>query len=181
MHNQHILIVNAENGEEAVDEALGRIENWGDDNNWRSAIGALSATGEVYLTPAADRSCRFPAAAEAECLEMVRDIPRFFANLNVPVLGALEQDAHDLMRVIVGVPARQPDTGEVLAARPAVAHAVIVNYLQQRLDALGNRGCTLWTSPGLRSWQLDSDGLTVLDETAGTPEQRWAVLIDMHS
>jgi hypothetical protein len=42
MHNIHYIVVRAESAKDAANEALSQIEDWGDENNWRSAGGVAS-------------------------------------------------------------------------------------------------------------------------------------------
>jgi len=50
MHNIHYIIVNASDHEEAEANALGQIESWGDENNWRCAIGSIAEDGKAHAT-----------------------------------------------------------------------------------------------------------------------------------
>lgn len=46
MHNLHILIVNADNANEAVKKAKSSINHWGDSNNWSSIGGVAGEDGK---------------------------------------------------------------------------------------------------------------------------------------
>lgn len=50
MHNLHLGRIKAKNHKEACEAVLAYIEDWGDDNNWRSIGGAIceDGTGEPY-------------------------------------------------------------------------------------------------------------------------------------
>lgn len=48
MHNRHFIIVQADSGKDAVGTALTYIEDWGTENNWREAVGAISNKGRKY-------------------------------------------------------------------------------------------------------------------------------------
>lgn len=50
MHNLHFIGVIAEDGKQAVNQALYMIEDWGTEDNWRVAGGAMNAKGEIYST-----------------------------------------------------------------------------------------------------------------------------------
>lgn len=50
MHNLHLILVKAENGEDACNEAESFMNDWGNENNWRSFCGAVSEDDEVYLS-----------------------------------------------------------------------------------------------------------------------------------
>jgi hypothetical protein len=47
-HSLHLLVVRAKNGEEACRIAEGETLDFGNDNNWRSFVGAVSEDNEVY-------------------------------------------------------------------------------------------------------------------------------------
>jgi len=48
MHNLHFIVVRANSGEKACQEADALIMDWGTDNNWRTMCGAVSEDNEVY-------------------------------------------------------------------------------------------------------------------------------------
>jgi hypothetical protein len=48
MHNLHLVVVRAENGEDACSEAESFLMDWGNENNWRTMCGAVSEDNEVY-------------------------------------------------------------------------------------------------------------------------------------
>ena len=50
MHNLHLIVISAENGKEACDEVESIIEDWGNQDNWKSMCGAVSQDNEVYLS-----------------------------------------------------------------------------------------------------------------------------------
>ncbi len=50
MHNLHLIVIDAENAEEAIKRVRGEIEDWGDENNYYSISGAVSEDNEVTVT-----------------------------------------------------------------------------------------------------------------------------------
>lgn len=48
MHNIHYLRIYASSPEEACENALCEIEDFGNENNWRHAIGAVCEDGTIY-------------------------------------------------------------------------------------------------------------------------------------
>ena len=51
MHHTLYIIVDAENGKEAMSIADAHIEDWGTENNWRTIIGAIARNGhKTYPT-----------------------------------------------------------------------------------------------------------------------------------
>lgn len=45
MHHIHYFIVQGDTAQDAIGSALCYIEEWGDENNWRSAVGAFHKNG----------------------------------------------------------------------------------------------------------------------------------------
>lgn len=50
MHNPHLIVVKAETGQEAMDIVETEIQDWGNENNWRSICGAVSEKNEVVTS-----------------------------------------------------------------------------------------------------------------------------------
>jgi len=48
MHNLHFIVVRANSGQEACQEADSIILDFGNENNWRTMCGAVSQDNEVY-------------------------------------------------------------------------------------------------------------------------------------
>jgi len=48
-HNLHLIVVRAESGLDACNEAEDLLFDFGTENNWRSMCGAVSEDNEVYL------------------------------------------------------------------------------------------------------------------------------------
>lgn len=50
MHNLHLCVVRAASATEAESEVEGYIAGWGDEDNWRTICGSVSAKDEVHIT-----------------------------------------------------------------------------------------------------------------------------------
>lgn len=50
MHNLHFAVIRSESAEDACNTVECFIEDFGNENNWRSISGAVSEHNEVYLT-----------------------------------------------------------------------------------------------------------------------------------
>ena len=50
MHNLHLAVVYAETGEDACSAVECELENFGNENNWRTICGAVSEDGKIYST-----------------------------------------------------------------------------------------------------------------------------------
>lgn len=49
MHNLHLILVSAENAEDACDVVESHISDFGNENNWRSICGCVSQDDEVHI------------------------------------------------------------------------------------------------------------------------------------
>ena len=55
MHNLHFMIVQANDPKDACNIVETEIQDWGNDNNWRTIAGCVSEDDEVYNTPESSR------------------------------------------------------------------------------------------------------------------------------
>lgn len=56
MHNLHLIVVKAKTGKEACQNVESEIQDFGDENNWRTICGAVAEDDKVYIH---DKSGRF--------------------------------------------------------------------------------------------------------------------------
>jgi hypothetical protein len=54
-HNLHFVVTKASSPKEACDDVRNYIEDWGNDNNWRTIMGCVSEDDEVYQDEKPDR------------------------------------------------------------------------------------------------------------------------------
>lgn len=50
MHNLHYIVVSARSHKEAVQFAESQIDDFGNENNWRTVFGAVDSKGKIVLT-----------------------------------------------------------------------------------------------------------------------------------
>lgn len=50
MHNPHFCVIAADSAEEAEAAVEAELQDWGDENNWRSICGSVSEHDEVHVT-----------------------------------------------------------------------------------------------------------------------------------
>ena len=156
MHNIHLIGVVAEDGNEAVSRALYLIEDWGTEDNWRVACGAVASNGVTYSTGAGrwEPAGGFgsPATVSAEVRE---DIAAKLA-VEIKTDGVTEIDDYI--------------AAANLRARSAAKSAVRQAGSVEAFDAFTHN---------YRPYEYDEFGVTHFDdEIEGT---RWLVLVDMHS
>lgn len=88
MHHTLYLIIQASDPHEAIEAALSHIEDWGTDNNWRTAVGAISQKTGKVTQPKKRESHHFAVAENA-----LKQINEMFQNkINNPVPEWLELD-----------------------------------------------------------------------------------------
>ena len=51
MHNLHFVVTSAKSPQEAVNNVENEIEEWGNENNWRSFGGCISEDDEAFIAP----------------------------------------------------------------------------------------------------------------------------------
>jgi hypothetical protein len=188
MHNIHYVVVNAENAREAIKTALNELEDWGNENNWKSAIGVFTRAGEVYVDDLCD-STHFSIKGRT-VQKTNRD---FTKNLSIPDFG-WEPTKETLAKIT--------QTLQELAAtdlEPTKLHSYIRRQLKEKnsepfyklkkfaeeiyamadtISVMGKRKTfNLWQDE-YRPYEFDEIGVTHCPSDDGEP---YCVLVDMHS
>jgi hypothetical protein len=70
MHNLHLIVVKAETGYEACQNADAMLSDWGTENNWRTMCGAVSEDNETYDA----RDGRFRPDADTNTIDKLNDM-----------------------------------------------------------------------------------------------------------
>lgn len=156
MHVLHFIGVTADDGAEAVSRALYMIEDWGTEDNWRVAGGAVASDGEVYKADGGRWSPDDWLGTPDKIREAVRaDIAEKLA-LEITADGTTELDDYIAAQ----------DLKARSDARWAVKH---VGSLEA-FDAFEH---------SYRGGEYDEFGVSHFDtELEG---RRWLVLVDMHT
>lgn len=165
MHNPHLVIVEAENGEEACAAALHSIEDWGDGNNWRVACGAVNANGVSY-------SSGEGGYADLLSLKVLKEkARRWVSNEN-------ERDRETFLAVADAL----RDDKDVSSLDWHAASA----FAKQKADQLWALSLHKTTPHKFDIFQHEycpgeyaTCGITQIG--ASTPDMTWCVVIDMHS
>jgi hypothetical protein len=174
MHNLHYLVIEAETGKEACDNAESAVESFGDENNWRTVCGAVCSTGEVYK----GEEGRWDTTSLKEIQETAKgwlfDVDDFhkkgFDEAIADLANGKILDGHQWY-CVKKYAEEQGDKSWALMTikgRPAVT--------PESFDIFKH---------GYRDWKLTECGVTHLGEfDAETKKDRknlWVVLLDMHS
>jgi nucleotide-binding universal stress UspA family protein len=156
MHVLHFIGVVADTGSEAVSRALYMIEDWGDEDNWRIAGGAVAEDGELYST----NEGRWSPEDWLGSPDKVRD--------------EIRKDIAEKLDL-------NPKTDGTRAIDDAIAAADLRARSAARsvVDAVGSIEAFDPFRDNYRAGEYDEFGVTHFDdELAG---RRWLVLIDMHT
>ena len=159
MHNLHYLIVSADTGKEACDDALRETWEWGDSNNWRCAGGAVCEDGEVYLTGDARWEPNSDDTVESIEQEIIKE-----AEDN----SVISDEAKEIARKIVDD--ELADTTDIYILRKSLE--------ELSASAWFGKARTFKEGMEYRSWELDEFGATNMYEGDG---KLWVVYLDMHS
>lgn len=173
MHNLHLVVCEADSGEEACSYVEAQIESFGDENNWRTICGALRSNGEAYST----KEGRW----EPETLESLKKSltdAMFNNNPEQDFFGKCFQEA------LAKFNAKEKMAG--------MDWYYIKKYAEEagdRVDAISRHNqpdltpetFDLFTDE-YRSWKLNEFGLTnIVNDDKAKKENLWVVLVDMHS
>lgn len=165
MHNLHLIVVNAENGKDACELALDNIETWGDDNNWRSACGAVSEHDDVYR-----------GEEHSWTSSWIDDDMDTIAKINQRVQQWLTiPDAADHQRLMQ----RYLD-GETLSAYEWYKIQKFAQFMVARIDALHRDLPFDVLEDSFFEGMYNECGVTNCTTDDAT-DPRWVVFIDMHS
>ena len=94
MHNPHFCVIAADSAEEAEAAVEVELQDWGDENNWRSICGSVSEHDEVHVTGAG----RYPPD---DTDNTIAKLNRFMQSTVDAVDGLPELEALELMRTVV--------------------------------------------------------------------------------
>jgi hypothetical protein len=178
MHNLHIVVARAETAEEAMAEAEGYIEGWGDENNWSSIAGAVGEDGTWY---SGDGDSRYsgPCTLEElnkELMDAVQLNPDPSVKHAITMLAAGDYDG--LMK---GTPAEVCSRTYALKEFVDRLHAVYSAGMLGKDAAKDRNGPLSVFDTPFRPWEYDEFGVTHIGDTAEDEGMRYAVLVDMHS
>jgi hypothetical protein len=187
-HNIHCIIVNAEDPQDAIDNALMEIEEWGTEDNWRTGVCAIDENGKI--TPNKDGLESNHYAPDEYTLE---DLNKIFTEMlykpNWGWIGIDEKktEMFNLMKSIIDTDFDPHKLNEFLSSvNPSLmysfkefAHALY--HISETLSQMtGGRKAFNVFEDNYRSFEFDCVGVTHYD-TENSTEPKYCVIIDMHS
>ena len=168
MHNLHYVVVEAWSGAAACIEVEKAIESWGDENNWRTICGAVSAEGVIHNTG--------EGRWEIEGLNEVK------SNVHDWVFGQSwhkKQFDEALAKLNAGVAMTSMDWysvkvyAEEMSDKAWALHDFGNGQAKTTFDLFVDE---------FRSWRLDHCGVTHIGDLSKVPHKNlWVVAVDMHS
>jgi hypothetical protein len=168
MHNIHFLIVSSDSPQEACNYAEGYIEDWGNENNWRTIVGCVSEDNEVHTNKSA-LSDRYldTLSDEYNTIEKINEL------INTRIKPNIETDKR--MSMVMNK-----------AMKTGSDWAEIEYYAQDKREELYTLDMTKGKKfdvfkHAFREYQYDYFGNTIIDEDRANGEKMYVVLVDMHS
>lgn len=156
-HILHIAVLRAENGKQACNIVGNEIESWGNENNWRQLIGAVSQKGEVYKNP--DYSGGTDELDENSLQEFLDDL------LGAPM-------THIAFKELA-------NKNEPMSVSDWYNIRVYAEYMAE-LACLGeNEEFDIWRHEFF-AWDFGKMGVTQMNFGSYEENELWAVFIDMH-
>ena len=184
MHNPHFCVIAADSAEEAEAAVEAELQDWGDENNWRSICGSVSERDEVHVTgdgrypPDDDDNTIAKLNRYMQSLVDAKDCPmetEALALMKTVVEGQQPKLAHDWWR-IKQYAERMFDMhcNGVGRFSPGGGFDILTNqFMDGCFDEIG---VTNFVDPG--PW----DGEDAIAMQADNPQrQRYVVFVDMHS
>lgn len=188
MHNIHYLVARGDNPQDAMRNAENDIEEWGNENNWRTIIGAISRKGKVFENKS-DTSNHFEIKERTlqkinEDFDEKLSQPNWGWGSNPEIIKELKITMSEILATEFEPKAfrlylqkRGKDkTG--LSFYHLKNFAYTVDAMAETLAMMGKRKKFDVFKDEYRSWELDEIGVTHLS-TSG--KFVYCVLLDMHS
>ncbi len=185
MHNLHYIIIKADNAADAAESALLEIQDWGDENNWRSVGGVASEDGTDLIENHQDArwglsSLRPDDASPDDNSYFAWGLAEIWEKIegNIELPYSPYSKSYDLQVTTQGIALELLDSDTANADLLSRASENL-KYLAQIAKGRNNREVE-HAIPEFYEWQFDHVGLTDFSEqTDGT--QLYLVMLDMHS
>ena len=178
MHNLHIIITNSDNIEDACIKAEAKIEDWGGENNWRTACGAVSDKGDVYSTGEGRYCPERMLDTDENSVDFIADetattqSQRNLVALQKILNGWTQEEGYDTAKL-------KQISDDMFAGNPVDGSDMyqLKEYIVFKFNQRLCKG-SIWEND-FREWELDECGVTRIIDNED--EQLFAVFIDMHS
>lgn len=173
MHNLHLVVVKAENGQDACSIVETEISRWGDENNWRTICGAVSEDDEVYQA----EEGRFEPGESYDTI----------AKINKMVKGWLKGSFYGetAKRLLdKGKKIERFSSQEAWSLMRYAEYIMELKHIKERKKFRKAKGQDVKSSfdvltDSFYEWKLDENGVTQLDVDGDG--KLWVVFVDMHS
>lgn len=159
MHNLHLGVVVERTGEDACSSVEYHINDWGNENNWRTICGAVSADNDVYS--AGDG--RWQPDEDCNTIEKINEM----------VSRWLQPDQYSKEKLMNCIWGKNESPFDWYAA---------AQYCKQQFEVerLGGKEFDVLHDE-FYSWKLDENGVTNFGYSEQNEGKIWVVFIDMHS
>jgi hypothetical protein len=164
MHNLHLVVLKAEDAQDACDTVESQIEDYGNENNWRTICGCVSEDNEVYIH---DKSGRYPPEAN-ETIESINAMVRKWVNSEGSFSGAA-----------IAKLKKEPDFTKWTDSLALWSLGKYVDELRYKAELNGEEFDVLQHS--YANGVYDECGVTQLDVWEEEDTKTYVVFVDMHS
>jgi len=178
MHNLHLAVIIATTPEDACNLVEDDIEDWGNENNWRTICGCVSEDNKVYIH---DDGGRFPPKENAT-IETINKMTRAWMGVEQPGIfnteGRTEAEKH-MQRHLNGEQLKHIEWYAI--ERYAEHMGAVVTTKSFSMEKNKEFSVLKHT---FKEWNLDECSVTSCISTAEEiteGEKRYVVFIDMHS
>jgi hypothetical protein len=168
MHNLHLVTIVADSPEDACAEVESFIEDFGNENNWRTICGCVSENDEVHST----EDGRWTPDEETNTIDKLNKMVQGWLTPNEYVRG------QDVVKEIEGGKKfDELDNGQLHNLQAYVKEKINIFGLNtENFNVLEDEYC---------SWEYDENGVTYCEwgRKRGRKEKgtKYVVLVDMHS
>jgi|688.fasta_scaffold309193_3 hypothetical protein len=187
MHNLHLCVVRAASATEAENEVESYIAGWGDENNWRTICGSVSAKDEVHITG----DGRYPPDADMTITKINKMFAGWVEHPEIGIMGIdLGPAIKEALQAVVD--------GHVFEQKEAFKLYTLERYIHDLYERAGNGLNAPGTIPNVfeheyHNGDFDECGVTHCGDISDSelkdsepPELKdrgdlYVVFVDMHS
>lgn len=171
MHNLHFVVTRAEDALSACEKVESALESWGDENNWRSICGCVSADDEVFRTGEG----RWEPPDDMTVAGINEQVSRALVSFTGPFGMDCASPAIKAMKKFLGGVELSPTEWYEIKAFARFKQAgsyTIEEIAGEPYDILKHT---------FRDWDFDEFGVTHVDMDGDGDVKRFVVFVDMHS
>lgn len=166
MHNLHLVVLNAKSPKAACEFVDGYIQDFGDENNWRTICGCVSDKDKVYIYPD-PMPGRYPPDKESDTIAKINAMVE---NWIIPQVT--EGDLID--QLLKG----EKCFGDIRTWNDWWQVKDYAEHMSDAIDYLGKK-FNILAGDSFRSDQYADIGVTQIEQEEG--KSKYVVFVDMHS